>query len=56
MLQLVFLPCRPKRPPHSLSEFYEPESEVSINRQIVQGHNRYVISRGLIFLLYTFFF
>ncbi|XP_025103313.1 polycomb protein suz12-B-like isoform X1 [Pomacea canaliculata] len=31
---------RPKRPAPSLNEFMEPESDSSINRQLVQGHNR----------------
>ncbi|KAK7506587.1 hypothetical protein BaRGS_00002062 [Batillaria attramentaria] len=31
---------RPKRPVPSLSEFMEPETDSTINRQIVQGHNR----------------
>ncbi|KAL4239950.1 Polycomb protein suz12 [Mactra antiquata] len=31
---------RPKRPPHSLLEFYEPEKENQVCRQIIQGHNR----------------
>ncbi|KAK7112534.1 polycomb protein suz12-like isoform X2 [Littorina saxatilis] len=31
---------RPKRPGASLTEFLEPETDGTINRQIVQGHNR----------------
>ncbi|KAK3751064.1 hypothetical protein RRG08_044641 [Elysia crispata] len=31
---------RPKRPPPSLAEFQEPESESGLNRQLIQGHNR----------------
>ncbi|XP_076459163.1 polycomb protein suz12-like [Babylonia areolata] len=31
---------RPKRPLPSLTEFYEPETDGTINRQIIQGHNR----------------
>ncbi|KAL8584925.1 hypothetical protein ACOMHN_043562 [Nucella lapillus] len=31
---------RPKRPPPSLTEFLEPETDGTINRQIIQGHNR----------------
>lgn len=31
---------RPKRPVPSLNEFLEPETDSTINRQIVQGHNR----------------
>ncbi|XP_062581731.1 polycomb protein suz12-like [Saccostrea cucullata] len=31
---------RPKRPAQSLTEFMEPENDIQINRQFMQGHNR----------------
>nr|XP_022315324.1 polycomb protein suz12-like isoform X2 [Crassostrea virginica] len=31
---------RPKRPTESFTEFTEPESDIQINRQFMQGHNR----------------
>lgn len=31
---------RPKRPPQTLLEFYEPEKENQVCRPIIQGHNR----------------
>ncbi|XP_053383076.1 polycomb protein suz12-B-like [Mercenaria mercenaria] len=31
---------RPKRQPHSLLEFCEPEKENQVSKQIIQGHNR----------------
>ncbi|XP_071128422.1 polycomb protein suz12-B-like [Mytilus edulis] len=37
---------RPKRPPHSLVEFMEPECENQVNRQITQGHNRLYFHLG----------
>ena len=33
---------RPKRPIESFTEFTEPESDIQINRQFMQGHNRLV--------------
>ena len=45
VLESVWTLCwflfRPKRPPPSLSEFLEPETDGTINRQIIQGHNRW---------------
>lgn len=37
---------RPKRPPPSLVEFMEPESDNQINRQFTQGHNRLYFHLG----------
>ncbi|XP_013068397.2 polycomb protein suz12-like isoform X2 [Biomphalaria glabrata] len=37
---------RPKRPPFSLAEFQELESDSILNRQLIQGHNRLYFHTG----------